>query len=262
MILREESRTCRKRHRCRAALRRQTTSRRNPIDRRARAERVDAATAGRADDRLQLGEAEFDGVKVGTVWRQIPQGRVGLLDGAADAGDLVHAEVIGDDDVARLQRGHQDLFDVGQEAGAVDRAIEDARRGQAGDAEGGEERTGLPPAPRGVVVDPRAAPVRARAGDVRPIVLGRLAGVPSSSCSSTSVRSGCSAINAAKVCRCGSSMGRRPCRWTRGATSPVSRRRCFNSRTHDPLTRYFAATVRSYLKSTLAESRRGTWTFC
>ena len=105
----------------------------------------------------------------------------------------------------RLQRGHQDLFDVGQEAGAVDRAIEDARRGQAGDAEGGEERTGLPPAPRGVVVDPRAAhgatvapeqiggdagfvqkhevrrvpvrrrdaPVRARAGDVRPIVLGR-----------------------------------------------------------------------------------------
>ena len=56
-----------------------------------RPERVDAATAGRADDRLQLGEAEFDGVKVGTVWRQIPQGRVGLLDGAADAGDLVHA---------------------------------------------------------------------------------------------------------------------------------------------------------------------------
>ena len=29
--------------------------------------------------------------------------------------------------------------------------------------------------------------------------------------------------------------------WTRGATSPVSRRRCFNSRTHGPLTRYFAA---------------------
>ena len=37
-------------------------------------------------------------------------------------------------------------------------------------------------------------------------------------------------------------MPRRPWRWTRGATSPVSRRRCFSSRTHDPLTRYFAAT--------------------
>ena len=35
-------------------------------------------------------------------------------------------------------------------------------------------------------------------------------------------------------------MPRRPCRWTRGATSPVSRRRCFKSRTHDPLTRDFA----------------------
>ena len=50
--------------------------------------------------------------------------------------------------------------------------------------------------------------------------------------SSASVRSGCAAISAAKVCRCGSSMPRRPCRWTRGATSPVSRRRCFSSRTH------------------------------
>ena len=39
------------------------------------------------------------------------------------------------------------------------------------------------------------------------------------------VRSGCSAISAARVCRCGSNIRRRPCRWTRGATSPVSRRR-------------------------------------
>ena len=61
--------------------------------------------------------------------RQIPQGGVSPLDGATDAGGLVHAEVIRDDDVARPQRGHQDLVDVGQEAGAVDRAIEDARRG-------------------------------------------------------------------------------------------------------------------------------------
>ena len=56
-----------------------------------RPEPVDAATAGRADDRLQLGEAAFAGVKVGTVRRQIPQGRVGLLDGAAD-GDVVAVE--------------------------------------------------------------------------------------------------------------------------------------------------------------------------
>ena len=125
--------------------------------------------------------------------------------GATDAGGLVHAEVIRDDDVARPQRGHQDLVDVGQEAGAVDRAIEDARRGQAGDPERREKRTGLPSRARRVIVDPGATrgaavppeeiggdagfvekdeaggipggrpgvPRAARGRDVRPIVFGR-----------------------------------------------------------------------------------------
>ena len=60
----------------------------------------------------------------------------------------------------------------------------------------------------------------------------------------------------AKVCRCGSSMQRRPCRWTRGATSPVSRRRCFSSRTHDPLTRYFAATSAAFIPASLSRCAR------
>ena len=53
------------------------------------------------------------GLRFGTVRGQIPQGGVGALDGVADAGDLVCAEVIGDYDVAGVQRRHQDLFDVG-----------------------------------------------------------------------------------------------------------------------------------------------------
>ena len=55
---------------------------------------------------------------------------------------------------------------------------------------------------------------------------------------------------------CGSSMQRRPCRWTRVATSPVSRRRCFSSRTHDPLTRYFAATSAAFIPASLSRSAR------
>ena len=46
--------------------------------------------------------------------------------------------------------------------------------------------------------------VMSRAYPARQIV-ARLAGVPCPSFNSTSVRSGCSAINAVKVCRCGSS---------------------------------------------------------
>ena len=67
---------------------------------------------------------------------------------------------------------------------------------------------------------------------------------------------GCAAISAAKVCRGGASMQRRPCRWTRGATSPVSRRRCFKSRTHDPLTRDFAATSAAFIPASLSRSTR------
>ena len=42
-----------------------------------------------------------------------------------DAGDLVGPEVVGDDDVAGVQSRHHDLVDVGAEALAIDRAVED-----------------------------------------------------------------------------------------------------------------------------------------
>ena len=163
------------------------------------------ATAGGADDGLQLREAELDRVEIRTVRGQIPEGRVGALDGVANAVDLVRAEVIYDDDVAGLQRRHQDLFDVGQEADAVDRAIEDAWRSQAGDPDRLEKCAGLPPRTWRVIVDAGPAqgpavpseeiggdasfiekhkagrvpgrrpslPRHARGRDVRPIVFGR-----------------------------------------------------------------------------------------
>ena len=113
--------------------------------------------------------------------------------------------VVSDDDVAWLQGRHQDLFDVGAEALAIDRAVEDTRCGQPRDPQRSEKRAGLPAPAGGVVVDARATrgpavppkqlggdagfvqkhevgdvpgrrrrvPRDPRGRDVRPIVLGR-----------------------------------------------------------------------------------------
>ena len=122
-----------------------------------RPERLGAATARGANEGLELREAEFDGIEVRAVGWQVPEGGPGGLDGALDAGDLVGPEIVGHDDVAGLQGRPQDLFDVGAEALASDRAVEDPRCGQPRDPQRGEKRAGLPAPAGGVVVDARAA---------------------------------------------------------------------------------------------------------
>jgi len=103
-------------------------------------------------------------------------------------------------------------------------------------------------------------PVRAFLRDVRPVLLGgpqrfflkviRIASraiqiadnehaTPKRSRNSVSVASGCFCTKAAKRVR--SIFGLRPPP-TRGAISPVSRRRCLSDRTHVRLTPYFSAT--------------------
>ena len=59
--------------------------------------------------------AEFNGIEVRTVGRQIAERGADALDRLAD-GHFVCAEVIGDDDVPGMQGGHEDLFDIGEEA--------------------------------------------------------------------------------------------------------------------------------------------------
>ena len=106
---------------------------------------------------LELREAELEGIEVRAVGWQVPEGGPGGLEGPLDAGDLVGPEVVGDDDVAGVQGRHQDLVDVGAEALAIDRAVEDPRCGQPRDPQRGEKRAGLPAPAGGVVVDARAA---------------------------------------------------------------------------------------------------------
>ena len=79
-------------------------------------------------------------------------------DSAADGLALVAAEIVHDDDVAWLEGWHQDLGDVGQEAVGIDRAIEEAWRGDAVAAQSGDEGHGVPVSVRRLADQALAAP--------------------------------------------------------------------------------------------------------
>jgi hypothetical protein len=57
---------------------------------------------------------------------------------------FVHREVVEHDHVAGLERRHQDLLDVGEKRGIVDRPIEDRGRGEPVDAKACDDGVGLP----------------------------------------------------------------------------------------------------------------------
>ena len=120
---------------------------------------VERPRTRRAEERLQFGEREFDRIEVGTVGRQESQARTGLLNRRAYLGLFVGGEIVEHDDIARTQRGHQDLLDVGAEGVIVDRPIEHRGRGQLRGAERGNHRVRLPVAARRVI--PNARPAKA-----------------------------------------------------------------------------------------------------
>ena len=78
------------------------------------------------------------------------------FDRSSHRGALVTRQVVQDDDVARRERWRQDLLDVGQKTGAVDRPIKHGWRGEACHAQRPEKRRGVPAAIRRVVGDPGA----------------------------------------------------------------------------------------------------------
>jgi hypothetical protein len=168
-------------------------------------ERLDRPTARGAHERFEFGETQFDRIEIRTVRGQIPQRCAGGFDQRLDAVDVMRGEVVGDDDVARRERGDQDLLDVGEKTVAVHRAIDHAWCGQAGETQAGDKGARLPARERRMIADALAAratavppqeirrdagfiekdevrrvprrrrglPLLPRRGDVRPIVFGR-----------------------------------------------------------------------------------------
>ena len=175
-----------------------------------RPEGFGGSTAGGAHEGFELREAEFNGIEVRTVGRQIAERGADALDRLADAGHFVCAEVIGDDDVPGMQGGHEDLFDIGEEARPVDGAVEDPGRGQASHPQRCEKRTGLPPGARRVVVD--AGPAEGPTIPPQEIV-----------------RPGFMPVSSRKTRRVGSQVGAAACHTTRAAAT--SGRSCSEGRT-------------------------------
>ena len=102
------------------------------------------ARGDRAQARFALGKDLFDGIKIGAVRGQGKQLRAGRLNRLADPGHFMTGQIVQDDRVARAERGGQHLFDIGDEARAIERAVEDGGGGQLVGAEGGNEGGGLP----------------------------------------------------------------------------------------------------------------------
>ena len=148
-----------------------------------RPQRLDRATARSAHDRFQLREGEFNRIEVGAVRRKKEERRPGLRNRVRDPVDLVRAEIIGNDDVADVQGRYEDLFDIGEEARSIDRAIEHARRGEPADPKRRDEGARFPAGEGRVIVNPRAAhrpPVAAEQvrGDARLVQKHQVRGIP------------------------------------------------------------------------------------
>src|SRR5260370_21581940 len=89
---------------------------------------ADSSLGGLSEQRFQLGEHLLDRIEVRTVGRQEEKPRADRANGPAHRMALVAAEIVHDDNVARLERRHEELLDIGLEAFAIDRSIKNARQ--------------------------------------------------------------------------------------------------------------------------------------
>jgi len=80
--------------------------------------------------------------------------------------------MVEDHDLARAQRGHQILLDGREKGRVIERALEDRRRVEAIDPQGGDNGARLPVATRRVATQPQPP----RTGGIAPQQIGRDAG--------------------------------------------------------------------------------------
>ena len=113
----------------------------NPIEGLAEGvpEVIDGAESLASEGGFDLREGLFDGVEVGAVGRQVEGVGVAGGEERSDAGELMGAEVVHDDEVAGPEGGQQNLTEVGFEVGPGEGAVDNHRGAEAGEAEAAEE---------------------------------------------------------------------------------------------------------------------------
>jgi hypothetical protein len=93
---------------------------------------------------LELGEKVFDGVEVGGVSRQMAQAGAGSFDSLLDACHFMTGQVVGDNDIARLERGAQEVAHIAAEGRAIHGTVEHHGGGERLDPQAGDEGGALP----------------------------------------------------------------------------------------------------------------------
>ena len=83
---------------------------------------------------FQLRKCQFNRIEIGTVRRQKSEPCADACNRRLHRRLFVHREVVEDDDVAWAQGRHEDLLDIREKRGIVDRAIKDGGRGEPVDA--------------------------------------------------------------------------------------------------------------------------------
>lgn len=81
---------------------------------------IDAALGCLAQQRLELGKQLLDRIEIGRVRRQVQDAGTSGGDGLRNASDFVTGQVVGNDDVARAERGAQELTYPGEAQGTLE----------------------------------------------------------------------------------------------------------------------------------------------
>lgn len=90
--------------------------------------RLDGSLGSLAQERFELCEDLLDRIEIGTIWRQEEQLGSDGSKGTTHGFGFVTAEIVDDNNIAGSERRQKKLLDIGAEALAVDRSIDDARR--------------------------------------------------------------------------------------------------------------------------------------
>jgi hypothetical protein len=100
---------------------------------------LDSSRISLAQQGFEFCEDLLDRVEVRRIARQEEQLGTDGADQLTDGTAFVAAEIVHDDNVTGGQGGQQELLDIGAEAGAVDRPVDDAGRRDAVAAQGRQE---------------------------------------------------------------------------------------------------------------------------